>query len=43
MKRASITREKLLAHIDAARVTQLPVIIHSRNADTRMAEICALK
>ncbi|WP_433846481.1 TatD family hydrolase [Anaplasma phagocytophilum] len=33
--------KSFLAHIDAARVTQLPVIIHSRNADTRMAEICA--
>ncbi len=28
-----------LAHIDAARQTQLPLIIHSRNADKEMAEL----
>ena len=28
-----------LAHIEAARETQLPLIIHSRNADTEMAEL----
>ncbi len=28
-----------LAHIEAARQTQLPLIIHSRNADTQMAEL----
>jgi len=27
------------AHIDAARETQLPLIIHSRNADTEMADL----
>lgn len=30
-----------LAHIDAARQTQLPLIIHSRNADKEMAELLA--
>ena len=30
-----------VAHIDAARTTGLPLIIHSRDADTRMAEICS--
>ncbi|MFV9838950.1 MAG: TatD family hydrolase [Aaplasma endosymbiont of Hyalomma asiaticum] len=30
-----------VAHIEAARVTGLPVIIHSRDADRRMAEICS--
>lgn len=28
-----------LAHIEAARETQLPLIIHSRNADTEMADL----
>ena len=28
-----------MAHIDAARETQLPLIIHSRNADTEMADL----
>ena len=32
--------KSFVAHIAAARISALPVIIHSRNADTRMAEVC---
>lgn len=32
-----------LAHIDASRRTQLPLIIHSRNADAEMAELLELE
>ncbi|MGN7678324.1 MAG: TatD family hydrolase, partial [Anaplasma sp.] len=35
-----IQEKNFLSHISAARETGLPVIIHSRNADSRMAEIC---
>ncbi|MCU7611450.1 TatD family hydrolase [Anaplasma capra] len=33
--------KNFVAHISAARELGLPVIIHSRNADAKMAEICA--
>lgn len=36
---AEIQRESLRLHIEAARRTQLPLIIHSRNADDDMAQI----
>lgn len=32
--------KSFVAHIDAARKSSLPVIIHSRSADGRMAEVC---
>ena len=32
-----------LAHIEAARETQLPLIIHSRNADVEMAELLEIE
>ncbi|ASI48171.1 MAG: TatD family hydrolase [Anaplasma ovis] len=33
--------KNFVAHISAARESGLPVIIHSRNADAKMADICA--
>ncbi|RCL20202.1 LuxR family transcriptional regulator [Anaplasma marginale] len=38
---ADCQEKNFVAHISAARELGLPVIIHSRNADAKMAEICA--
>lgn len=35
-----LQEKSFVAHIAAARIAALPVIIHSRNADARMAEVC---
>ena len=36
---ATLQEQNFLTHIDASRMTGLPVIIHSRDADKRMMEI----